>query len=450
MKTFKRILLAMIPALLFVSCGETNPDDPDNGGNGGDGGKDKTVIRVVEALPLYELAADKDTALISFSVTLDEKDADWTISTSADWCKAEPASGTGLGEVNIIVADNPTANERKADIVIKSGKKEQTLKVSQSLYAGALPDEPWFSKSYIERTDREKAGFRGPVKSWCEVTYTTYHKYFYDEAGHLVKEEYHDTSNNSVEVRWVHTYDAQGRRIKSEQSYGSEVQGGRVFTYEYNNPGKLVATNAFNWIEYEDGWINGKDFPMSVWKDLSAIHYVDDSPGYYERSDIAFEFQSDGSLTMTETYNRERDGSNPNVSVYHIVYENGLPVSCPESKVAVTYDAKGLPATLSTEDGAKTWTFLGHTRVLLAATMKEPKAQGLVACFWANYSYNSNGDKTRFERAYFSADQVYNDYFGKYFYDSYGNWIQRNETTEPAFQHGQHFTDTINREIEYY
>ena len=104
----------------------------------------------------------------------------------------------------------------KADIVIKSGKKEQTLKVSQSLYAGALPDEPWFSKSYIERTDREKAGFRGPVKSWCEVTYTTYHKYFYDEAGHLVKEEYHDTSNNSVEVRWVHTYDAQGRRIKSE------------------------------------------------------------------------------------------------------------------------------------------------------------------------------------------------------------------------------------------
>ena len=76
MKTFKRILLAMIPALLFVSCGETNPDDPDNGGNGGNGGKDKTVIRVVEALPLYELAADKDTALISFSATLDEKDAD--------------------------------------------------------------------------------------------------------------------------------------------------------------------------------------------------------------------------------------------------------------------------------------------------------------------------------------------------------------------------------------
>jgi hypothetical protein len=179
---------------------------------------------------------------------------------------------------------------------------------------------------------------------------------------------------------------------------------------------------------------------MSVWKDLSAIHYVDDSPGYYERSDIAFEFQSDGSLTMTETYNRERDGSNPNVSVYHIVYENGLPVSCPESKVAVTYDAKGLPATLSTEDGAKTWTFLGHPRVLLAATMKEPKAQGMVACFWANYSYNSNGDNTRFERAYFSADQVYNDYFGKCFYDdsffkeaarqTVNQWIRTNKEAD--------------------
>ena len=150
----------------------------------------------------------------------------------------------------------------------------------------------------------------------------------------------------------------------------------------------IVMDREGNVADWRNIKINGKDFPMSVWKDLSAIHYVDDSPGYYERSDIAFEFQSDGSLTMTETYNRERDGSNPNVSVYHIVYENGLPVSCPDSKVAVTYDDKGLPATLSVEDGAKTWTFLGHPRVLLAATMKEPKAQGLVACFWANYSYD--------------------------------------------------------------
>ena len=450
MKTIQKALLALIPAVLFVSCGETDPEDPDNGGNGGANGKDKTDIHMIDVRPLYELAADKDTALIRFTVTLEDSDADWSISSSADWCKAEPASGKGLGEVNIIVTDNPTASERKADVVISAGKNTHTVKVSQCLYAGAMPDESWFSKPYYDRTDREKAGLRGPVKSWYNSTYTTYDKYYYDEAGHLVKEESYDTSDNSMEVDWVHSYDAQGRRIKSEQSFGSEVEGGRVFTYEYNNPGKLVATDAYNWIEYEDGWISGKNFPMSIWKDLSAIHYVEDSPFYYERYDLVFEFQPDGNMVLTETYNRERDGSKPEVDVYHFTYENGLPVSCTESEVSVTYDAKGLPATLSTESGAKTWTFLKHPRILLAASMKEPEAQGMVACFWANYTYNSNGDEIRFERAYFSADQVYNDYYGKYFYDSHGNWIQREEITEPAFQHGQHFTDTVTREIEYY
>ena len=219
MKTIQKALLALIPAVLFVSCGETDPEDPDNGGNGGANGKDKTDIHMIDVLPLYELAADKDTALIRFTVTLEDSDADWSISSSADWCKAEPASGKGLGEVNIIVTDNPTASERKADVVISAGKNTHIVKVSQCLYAGAMPDESWFSKPYYDRTDREKAGLRGPVKSWYNSTYTTYDKYYYDEAGHLVKEESYDTSDNSMEVDWVHSYDAQGRRIKSEQSF---------------------------------------------------------------------------------------------------------------------------------------------------------------------------------------------------------------------------------------
>lgn len=449
MRSTYRFLSILAAAALFFACEPLDSDDSGNSG-GGNNTKDKTEIHIIDGKALYELSAGKDTVAIRFTVILDEKDADWSIESSADWCKAEPASGTGLGEVNIVVGENSSASAREAEITIHGGKNSEVLKVKQCLYAGALPDESWFSKPYYERTDREKAGLRGPVKSWYVSTYTTYDKYYYDEAGHLVKEEYYNTTDNYMEVRWVHSYDAQGRRVKSEQSYGSDAEGGRTFTFEYGNTGKLVATNAYHWIEFQEGWVSGKNFPLSIWKDLSAIHYLDNSPFYYEREDIVFAFQPDGNLVITDTYCRNQDGSAPDVSVYHIAYENGLPVSCAESEVAVKYDDKGNPAELSVDGGAKTWTFLSHPRLLLPATMSEPKAQGMVAQFWARYFYNSNGDGTRFQRAYFSADQEYNDYYIKYFYDAHGNWIQRNETTEPAFQHGEHFTSTVNREIEYY
>lgn len=444
MKQHGKILFALAALALFSACETTDPDDP-NGNS-----KDKTDIYLLDNQQSYALAATKDTVVVRLTVTLNEKDTDWSVSTSKDWCKVEPASGTGYGEISIIVTDNEKASERNADVVISSGGATKTIKINQGLYAGALPAESWFSKPYVDRTDREKAGLRGPVKSWYESTYASYDKYTYDEAGHLVKEEWFNTDNNTVEVRWVHSYDARGRRVKSEYKYGSDSDGSRVFTFEYDNPGKLVATDAYNWIEYKDGWVSGKDFPMSTWKDLSAIRYVDDSPAYYERYDLVYAFQPDGSLVLTETYNRERDGSNPDVSVYHLAYENGRPVSCTESGVSVTYDADGNPASLRIEGGAKSWTFLAHPRVLLAATMDEPKAQGMVAEFWARYSYNGNGDETRREHAYFSADQVYNDFYGKYFYDSHGNWTQRTEYKEPAFQHGEHFKTTATRVIEYY
>ena len=441
------LLLAVVPSVFFaVSCDPVNTDGPDNGGDS----KDKTDIRLIDAQSEYKVASDIDTVMIRFTVTLDDSAAAWKVTASQDWCKPEPAEGSGYAEVFVAISANDKASAREAELVISAGTKTKKLKVTQCMYAGAMPAESWFTKPYYERTDREKAGLRGPVKSWYVSTYTTYDKYYYDEAGHLVKEEYYNTTDNYMEVRWVHSYDAQGRRVKSEQSYGSDAEGGRTFTYEYGNTGKLVATNAYHWIEFQEGWVSGKNFPLSIWKGLSAIHYLDNSPFYYEREDIVFAFQPDGNLVITDTYCRNQDGSAPEVSVYHIAYENGLPVSCAESEVAVKYDDKGNPAELSVDGGAKTWTFLSHPRLLLPATMDEPKAQGMVAQFWARYFYNSNGDGTRFQRAYFSADQEYNDYYIKYFYDAHGNWIQREESTEPAFQHGQHFIGEVNREIEYY
>jgi len=435
---------------LFFACEPLGTDDPENTDNGSNS-KDKTDIHMIDGQALYELSAGKDTVAIRFTVTLDDKDVDWSISSSADWCKAEPASGKGLGEVNIVVADNGTASAREANVTITAGKKTNVIKVSQCFYAGALPDEAWFSKAYYERTDREKAGLRGPVKSWHVSTYTTFSKYYYDEAGHLIKEEDHNTENKSVEVTWEHSYDAQGRRVKSEHKYGSsDDQGGRYFTYEYNNSGKVVATDPFCWIEYKDGWVSGNDSPMSSWKDLSAMHYVDDSPAYYARTDCTYEFQADGNLKITQTYNYDREASRPEVAEYLVKYENGFPVSCANSGVSVSYDAKGVPTGMKTDDGAQTYSFLAHPRLLLLESMQEPKAQGMVAMFWRNNSFDSNGDESGFECAYFSADQVYTYFYGKYFYDSHGNWIQREEISEPAFQHGEHFTSIVNREIEYY
>ena len=35
-------------------------------------------------------------------------------------------------------------------------------------------DPAWYSTNYWDRTDREKAGLRGPVKKWHITNYTTY------------------------------------------------------------------------------------------------------------------------------------------------------------------------------------------------------------------------------------------------------------------------------------
>ena len=441
----------LVSVVLIAACEGIGTEGQEQGQNQGSGktNKDKTEIHMIDGLSQYEVASDKDTVFIRFVVSKEDNDADWEITTSAPWCTASPSKGKGLGEVSICCADNETASVRGADVVIKSGSVTSSFKVSQSLFGGAKPAESWFSKSLWDRTDRERAGLRGPVKSWYLDAYTTYRKYYYDEAGHLLKEEWHDLDKNLSYTEWDHVYDAAGHRIKSSYNF-DEGDGTRCFSYEYNNTGKLVASNAYNWIDFEEGYISGKEFPMSIIKDLSAIHYLDSSIVYYERTDMTFTFGSDGNLTIDEKYYRDHSGDPQEHSVYHIIYENGYPVSCPESEVAVTFDANGRPLTLSESDGEKTFTFTNFDRILNASSIKEPNARGMLAMFWADYSYNANGDQILFKRAYFDPETVYTDTFNKYFYDSYGNWIQRDETTEPAFQHGQFFTDTIKRAIEYY
>lgn len=73
--------------------------------------------------------------------------------------------------------------------------------------------EPWYETNYGERTDREKMGLRGPVKSWVGVDWGYPTLYEFDREGHLISER-------SYGEKWdqltIYTYDEKGRLIKSE------------------------------------------------------------------------------------------------------------------------------------------------------------------------------------------------------------------------------------------
>lgn len=439
MKRLLTFALCAAATLLVCACQEKN--------GGGKKLDPSPTLELLGGADAYTIPCDGDSFVLGFHAFVNETPAAWTASTDADWCTVDPVSGTGPGEVNVVVQANETSSERTATVTITSGDKKVTKSIKQSLYAGALPAESWFSKNYWERTDREQAGFRGPVKCWYDAHYTTFHKFYYDTAGHLVKDEYHDTEEGSVTLNWEHFYDDAGHRIKSQSLYDDGGQNGMFFTFEYENKGKFVATSAYVWVPI---YVSGLDFPVTIFKDLSAIHYLDTSPAYYAKTDMTFVFGDDGNLTITEESQVGRDGE-VQKSTNKVLYENGYPVSCAEAGVmGVTYAANGIPLTLSERSGKKTWTFVKTDKMLLMETMKEPNASGMVAEYWSEYKYNANGDETEYKRAYFTPDDVYVNTYSLYFYDSYGNWIQRRESIEPAFQKGEFSVSTVDRVIEYY
>ena len=439
--------------------GNNNGSNNQNGNNNGgdDNGKTDAFSDVqgnVDIVWIYgekenSLSCEKDTAKVSFAAHIgDNYDVEWKVETSESWCTVKPASGVGSGEIAVALAANDTPSPRSAKIAIKSGTSVTTFSVSQSLSGGAMPDESWFKTNYWERTDREKAGLRGPVKSWYEDHYTTFHKYYYDEKGHLVKDEYHNLDKNSVEVDWEYEYDSEGHLVK--QTSGVRGVG---FSFEYKNNGKFVAADSFNWIPV---YISGKSFPLSIVKDLSAIHYLDDTVGYYEKKDMYYVFGEDGNLTITEYFQLGRDEENPQKETheYQVTYEDGYPVHFQTDYYSTTstYASNGMPLTLVNKGsgGNISYSFYPNDKKLLTKRMDEPEATGFMPLIWDEYQYNTNSDITRRDHAFFSADQLYLDTYDKYVYDAHGNWIRRVETIEPGMQHGQRFPSNVGRVIEYY
>ncbi|MBQ9548330.1 MAG: BACON domain-containing protein [Bacteroidales bacterium] len=435
----KKLLLILLPVFaLALACDEKEG-----------GGKSAVSLDFSGSDAELQVPVEGDSFTIEFRAFKGEEPVEWEAYGTAPWVKVSPESGSGWGEITVTVEPNTTAGIRNAAVSIESGGKTLARPVTQSLNAGALQAESWFSKNFWERTDLEQTGLRGPVKSWYESTYTTYHKFFYDQAGHLVKEEYHNTVNNTVEVEWEHSYDSQGRRSRSEYSYG-ENHGSRTFTYEYaSSGGKYVATDPYNFIPFI--YSSGKSFPLTLIKDLAAIHYLDDSPAYYERTDYSYAFDSDGNLTITEVSQVGRE-TEPETYTYKVIYNGLYPSSFEKDGLvtSATFAANGMPLSYVEKSGVKSWSFYENDHLLLVKRLDEPNAGGMVAMFWADYKYNGNGDETEFKRAYFNKDQIYTDTIGKYFYDSHGNWIMRTEVREPAMQHGEFYPSIAERVITYW
>lgn len=332
-------------------------------------------------------------------------------------------------------------------------------------------DPAWYSTNFWDRTDRERAGLRGPVKKWHISNYTTYDEYEYDREGHLVADRYVQLDADDLGHEWYYTYDANGHRIKAECSIASPEEGFQdTYEYEYANTGKYVATTWF---------MLGpeiSDAESGIQKDLSRSLRVYKQPlttYYWENT---FTFNEAGNLVIKETSysisagSEEREGET--TIEYTVVYENGYPKSLDSDKLSfnvinITYYPNGMYKdfvykqvnSYNSDTGWDTHTYrmlenprylaiesfdLGGTASYMTLTPK-----------WMRRSYDAHFDIVKNEESYGEgaytegAEPTFTDTWTEYTYDKYGNWVTRVEHVVARYT-GQEGDTTIQREMEYF
>ena len=89
-----------------------------------------------------------------------------------------------------------------------------------------LSPEGWYETNYWQRSDREKAGFRGPVKKWYLSKSNTHREYNYNEAGNITL--IRDVNPESSRGEWMEQrfYDNNGRLVK--KIWGRSTQKGEI------------------------------------------------------------------------------------------------------------------------------------------------------------------------------------------------------------------------------
>ena len=368
--------------------------------------------------------------------------------------------------------------------------------------------EEWYETNFWERTDRQKMGLRGPVKT-CRIFNTVYQ---FDREGHLVSER------SSVSDKWdmltLYYYDDKGRLIKSEMCshVGKNEEGlpdtnpannpnydwaGRdVYEYEYENPGKFVLVdpeiNGFRSI----GFCNQGDPRESISpiiKDLSVIrykhvNYAFETIGYIDKEYV---FEGDNMSIRHHSYNREvvidwiideytqyddqgniigggwsgkHEGdiladSETEYTVSGCIYKDNYPYSFMDDRfggvTSVTWAANGMPLKIEGTDGITEY-YPGKRHINFKrwdCVPGKPHDALLGFSWWYEYTLDEHEDYALFRESLQEDDSRIRQFkWYDYVYDRYGNWTQYTYDSEAIFAVGtdEKSTTTISREIEYY
>lgn len=310
-------------------------------------------------------------------------------------------------------------------------------------------DPDWYSVNYWERTDRQKAGLRGPVKKWHETQYSTYTEYEYDEAGRLIKSTNVDINSDAIPEHWDYTYDAQGRLVKKEYFLyeGQEPYCMETVEYEYDNGDRFVATHDF---VFGPG---NADASLAIVKGLSLCHQTDHQPlGDYHKVFI-YAFGGDGNLQLTEESYYIEVGSeekvNPSSYSYTVGYQaDGYPHTIDSDKLRfnireVSYYDNGMfkdfkygeqnSYNYDTGIDVHYYHMKEDPRYLQIETFDllegDPSFISLTPR-WTRMKFNEHGDPVLRQDGYDKAPwtegatPTYQDSWDNYKYDKYGNWVE--------------------------
>ena len=327
-------------------------------------------------------------------------------------------------------------------------------------------DPAWYSTYYWDRTDREKAGLRGPVKKWHIGTYSTYTEYEYDRNGYLVKESRVDTQKPGSNSEFSYSYDSAGHLLKKE--YSDQFTGedfGEYTEYEYGNTGKYVAMEWF---------MMGpeiSDVHTGISKDVSRSLNVIKQPLTSQYSECTYTFNADGNLVIrSHSYSTEAGSDqklNESVLEYLVIYENGLPKSLDSEDLRfkvlnVSYYPNGMfkdfkymeENSYNYDTGWDTHTYkmLDNPRILAVESFElggKPSSISLTPGRMTK-TYDEHFDIVKNEEWYSDAAQpTYTDTWREYVYDKYGNWTSRVENVVARYT-GQTSDAVITRVIEYF
>ena len=327
-------------------------------------------------------------------------------------------------------------------------------------------DPAWYKVNFWDRTDREKAGLRGPVKKWHISNYTTYDEYEYDQAGHLIREAYVNTGNQESNHEWRYTYDADGHRTKAELYYAYAPDTVSAYwEYEYRNTGKFVAREWFMMGPEISGAEDG------IWKDLSRAAYVTIQPFDTTYREYTYTFKGDSLIIKESSYNvylGEVERSNEESYEYSFYYDGGYPKSLSTDKLRfhiedITYYPNGMykdfvyleenAYNFDTGWDRHSYKMLDNPRYLAVDTFNLGGTASYMSLTPKSMkkTYDAHFDIIMNQEWYSDSinEPTFTDTWVNYTYDKYGNWVTRDETIIARWT-GQESTTTITRVMEYF